>query len=248
VYTNLQHRIGKSSARYLFGYGLARVTTDALPFDSGTTLFAADFATPQEGTIGFLRTGVVWDTRDRESGPTRGTWAEVLAQRVDRAFGATDEYTRVSATVRQYVPIRNNLVGAVRVFAQQTNGDIRAFDMSTLQSSYKNQEGLGGSNSIRGVARNRFIGKGVVLTNTELRWKFKEFSLRGKPAFLLASGFVDAGRVWANSIQGDELLKDLHTGYGGGLRIGLGPSFVVAVDYGKSAESSALYIGLGYLF
>ncbi len=248
VYTNLQHRIGNSSARYLFGYGLARVTTDAVPFDSGTTLFASHFPTAQEGTIGFVRTGIVWDTRDRESGPTRGTWAELLAQRVDRAFGATDEYTRVSATVRQYVPIRHNLVAAVRVLAQQTNGDIRAFDMSTLQSTYKNQEGLGGNNSVRGIARNRFIGKGVALANTELRWKFKEFSLRGKPVFLLASAFADAGRVWQNAIQVGELFEDLHTGYGGGLRIGLGPSFVVAFDYGKSKESSALYIGLGYLF
>jgi hemolysin activation/secretion protein len=84
--------------------------------------------------------------------------------------------------------------------------------------------------------------------NAELRWRFTDFSLRGKPSFLLASGFLDAGRVWSGAIQSREVLSDLHAGYGGGLRIGLGQSFVIAIDYGKSSESSQLYIGLGYPF
>jgi outer membrane protein assembly factor BamA len=247
VYTNAQHRIGKSSARYLVGYGFANVVTDATPFDSGTTLFSAQQGAPK-GRIGFLRAGVIWDTRDRESGPHQGTWAEVLAMRSDGALGATHTYSRVSGTVRQYIPLRDDLVLAVRLMGQQSSGNVPIYDMNTLQSSYKNQEGLGGNNSVRGVARTRFSGKGVVLENTELRWKFKEFSLRGKPSFLLASGFVDAGRVWANAINFGEVATDLHVGYGGGLRFGLGPSFVVAVDYGRSSESAQLYIGLGYLF
>jgi len=248
VYVNLQHKIGTSAARYLIGYGIAQVTTDPIPFDSGTTLFNADFPTPPKGTIGFFRAGLVWDTRDREIGPNKGTWAELLAQRVDNAFGATDDYTRVTATVRHYVPIRRNLVGAVRVLAQQSNGDVPVYDLNTMQSSYKNQDALGGDKSLRGIPRNRYAGKGLVLANTELRWRFKEFSLRGKPMFLLASGFVDAGRVWADAIKVGEIVKDLHTGYGGGLRIGLGPSFLIAADYGRSSESSQIYIGLGYLF
>jgi hypothetical protein len=42
---------------------------------------------------------------------------------------------------------------------------------------------------------------------------------------------------------------DLHHGYGGGVRVGMGESFVVALDVGHSAEATApLYIGLGYLY
>ena len=250
LFANVQHRLGPAAARVLFGFGFADVQTDATPFDSGTTLLATQLgatAAPK-GKVGFLRAGLIWDTRDREIGPNKGTWAELLAQRVDGAFGATNDFTRVTATVRHYVPIRNNLVLAMRVLAQQANGDVPLYELTNLQSSYKNQDGLGGDKSLRGIAKNRYEGKGVVLENTELRWRFKEFSLKGKPMFLLASGFVDAGRVWANSIQVSELLTDLHTGYGGGLRIGLGPSFLIAIDYGRSSESSQLYIGLGYLF
>jgi outer membrane protein assembly factor BamA len=247
AYVNAQHRIGKSSARYLIGYGFAHVKTDATPFDSGTTLFGADNGAPS-GRIGFLRTGIIWDTRDREIGPTRGTWAELLAQRVDGAVGASNDYTRVTGTVRQYVSLSPKLVLAVRLLAQQSTGDVPVYDLNTFQSSYKNQEGLGGDKSLRGIPRTRYSGKGILLENTELRWRFKEFSLFGKPMFLLASGFVDAGRVWTNSINLSEMATDLHVGYGGGLRIGLGQSFVVALDFGTSKESSQLYIGLGYLF
>ena len=111
-------------------------------------------------------------------------------------------------------------------------------------------EGLGGNSSIRGLPKNRFVGKGLVMLNTDLRWRFAEFSLRHKPAHLVLSGFVDLGRVWSESIRLDELGSGLNSGYGGGMRVGLGPSFVVAFDVGRSPQSNStqIYIGLGYPF
>lgn len=250
VQSNLQHRLGSASARALFGAGFVDARTDATPFDSGTTLLATELAgaPAPRGRVGFLRSGIIWDTRDREIGPRSGLWAELLAQRVARFLGASTAYSRVTATVRHYRPLAANVVGAVRVLVQQASGDVPLYDEATIQTSYKQQEGLGGGNSLRGIPRNRFIGKGLALANAELRWTFTEFTVRNKPAFLLLSGFVDAGRVWKESIKLGELASDLHTGYGGGLRVGLGPSFVVAFDLGKSSESTQLYIGLGYPF
>jgi len=56
--------------------------------------------------------------------------------------------------------------------------------------------------------------------------------------------------VWSESIKVGELASDLNSGYGGGLRVGLGPSFVVALDAGRSPQSNStqIYIGLGYPF
>ncbi|NIP56686.1 MAG: hypothetical protein GWM92_01105, partial [Gemmatimonadetes bacterium] len=49
--------------------------------------------------------------------------------------------------------------------------------------------------------------------------------------------------------DGGELLSDLHHGYGGGVRVGMGENFVVALDAGHSAQATLpLYIGLGYLY
>ena len=264
VSANLQHKLGALHARELFGVGFADVTTDATPFDSGTTLLAQQLGgstspcTPPgctgvqapRGKIAYVRVGMIWDTRDREIAPQHGSYGDLLIQRVDRAFGATSSYTRFTGIFRKYIPIGPRLVLAQRALVQQTSGDVPVYDFSTVQTSLGQQEGLGGNNSIRGLLQNRFVGKGIAMLNSDLRWRFKEFRLRNKPAYLLLSEFVDVGRVWDQSIKPGEIASGLHMGYGAGLRLGLGPSFAVALDVGRSPDTKGtqIYIGLGYPF
>jgi hypothetical protein len=249
IASNLQRKIGASPARFLIGGGWTSVRTDATPFDSGTTLFAADFGTtPLRGDDSFVRVGLIWDSRDREVGPRRGSWSDVLVQRVDDAIGATNNYTRVTATTRHYFSVTERLVFAQRLLAQQADGAVPIYDLATVQTSFKQQEGLGGSNTVRGLPKNRFVGEGLVVSNSELRWRATEFDVLGKSLYLVLSGFVDAGRVWAGSIDFSDIASDLHAGYGGGLRVGVGPSFVAALDLGRSSEATQIYIGLGYPF
>ena len=66
--------------------------------------------------------------------------------------------------------------------------------------------------------------------------------------FLVLSGFADAGRVWEESIRVSEVATDLWAGYGGGVRLGLGQSAVVALDVGHSSGTTQVYIGLGYAY
>jgi outer membrane translocation and assembly module TamA len=73
--------------------------------------------------------------------------------------------------------------------------------------------------------------------------------LHGRESSIVLSGFVDAGRVWDEQIDPGSALRDLHAGYGGGVRLAFGSSFVIATDVGHSAQSTApIYIGLGYQF
>ena len=251
IMANLQHQLGRLPARGLIGAGFNDVKTDAIPFDSGTTLFASHFGAvaPPKGRLGYLRAGVVWDTRDREVAPHSGTYGDLLVQRVDKALGSTSSYTRFTGILRKYWPISDRVVFAQRLLAQDINGNVPIYDLPIVQTSFQQQEGLGGSNSVRGLGKDRFVGKGLAQLNSEIRWRFKEFSLRGKPASLTSSTFFDVGRVWSDALLG----KDgggLHSGYGTGLRVGLGPSFVVSLDLARSAENSGtqIYIGLGYPF
>lgn len=252
VLANLQHKVGRLPARGLVGIGFADVKTDATPFDSGTTLLSQQLggAAAPRGKLAYVRAGLVWDTRNREIAPDHGSYGDLLVQRVERALGATSSYTRFTAIGRKYFPLKSSLVLAHRGLVQQTDGDVPIFDMATIQTSYKQQEALGGSHSIRGLAKNRFVGKGVVFLNNDLRWRFTEFELRGKPAYLTLSGFYDVGRVWAESIRFSEIGSGLHTGYGSGLRLGLGTSFAVALDVARSpgSKSTQIYIGTGYPF
>ena len=263
TFANLQHKIGSLPARGLFGAGWGDIKTDEIPFDSGTTLLAQQLGPvsppclppgcpprPPQGRIVFLRTGLVWDTRDREIAPNHGSYGDLLVQRVDKALGATTSYTRFTGIYRKYSPVTSRIVIAQRVLVQQTAGDVPFYDLAAIQTSFGQQEGLGGSNSIRGLPKNRFIGKGIALLNSDIRWRFREFVLRKKPAYLTAIGFVDFGRVWDESIDFGEIASDLHAGYGAGLRLGLGPSFAVGLDLGRSPDSKStqIYIGLGYPF
>lgn len=251
VTADLQHRIANSSARLLVGAGASHSTVDPTPFDSGTTLLATELAgrTPAPDRTNYLRAGIVWDTRDREIGPHSGTWAEAIVMRASKALGSTGEFTRWTTTVRQYVPLSRRITFAQRVIAQGVEGNAPFHELATIQSSFKQQEGLGGASSVRGLPKDRYIGKGMLVSNSELRWRAADFLIRGTPSSLTLSTFVDAGRVWADRFDLATALKDLHAGYGAGARLGFGPSFVVALDVGHSNESTApIYIGLGWTF
>jgi outer membrane protein assembly factor BamA len=251
---NVQRRVTRAT-RLLVGAGVADVTTDATPFDSGTTLLRQQriieqgVANPTDrtGKIMSVRGGVVIDTRDREVGPTKGSWVDLLVQHAQHSGNATSgTYARGTLSARNYTSLTSKLVFAQRLVLQHTDGDVPFFDLATIQTSSTNQaEGLGGSSSMRGVEKNRYTARGIAFANLEMRYRFKEMRLIGKPAYLVASGFADAGRVWAD---GESNAGGLHFSGGGGLRLGLGPSFLVAFDVGKSSESTQIYIGLGYPF
>lgn len=254
---NVQRSVTRAT-RLLVGAGFADVKTDATPFDSGTTLLQQEriaqqgVANPTDrtGRIAMLRGGVVLDTRDREVGPTKGSWVDLLVQRAQHSGNALDgAYTRGTISARNYTSLTSRIVFAQRVVVQHTDGDIPFFDLATIQNSSPTvqMEGLGGSSSMRGVEKNRYTARGIAFANLELRYRFKELRLLGKPAYLVGSAFADAGRVWRGDLfQGDP--AQLHYSGGGGLRLGLGPSFLVAFDVAKSSESIQIYIGLGYPF
>lgn len=253
VSADVQRRVGETPLRVLAGAGAARITLDLRPGDRGTTLLAEELAAtgdaPPEGWYNHVRGGLVWDSRDREVGTRRGVWSELLVQQVDDALGAESDYTRWTLTDRRYFPLTERLVFANRLLLQGTGGDAPFHELQVVQSSFEQEEGLGGAKTLRGIPRNRYTGEGLFLWNAELRWRAVEFEALGRPFHVVLSGFLDSGRVWADGVDGGELLSGLHHGYGGGVRLGMGENFVVAVDAGHSSQATLpLYVGLGYLY
>jgi hemolysin activation/secretion protein len=99
------------------------------------------------------------------------------------------------------------------------------------------------------VLKNRYAGKGMLVWNTELRWRVMDFSLIGHSFHVAATAFLDQGRVWRGGVRFGELLSDLHRGYGVGLHGGMGQDFVGSLYAGTSAETGLqVYVGLGYLY
>ena len=249
---NLQHPIGKVPLRFLLGAKISDIEIDPTPKDEGTTLLATEFAGGDPdfgGASNSLRAGLIWDTRDRESGPRKGVWWEALVERVDEALGSRRSYTRWTVTDRRYFTLGPGLVFANRLTLQNVTGDPPFYSLTYVQSSFGGLEALGGAKSVRGVLRNRYFGEGVFFWNAELRWRALDFQFLGRGAHLAFIGFLDSGRVWEEGVELSSLLADLHLGTGGGARFGLGPNFVIATDLAGSEEAGLqTYIGLGYLF
>jgi len=250
VSTTLQHGFLDPRLRALIGLGVSRVGVVPVPKDEGSTLFAEEWGgTERTGWFNYARLGLVWDTRDRETAPRRGTWTEILVQRVDRAVGADADYTRWTFADRRYLSLTHNLVFAHRVVLQNVGEGAPVYELFAVQTSFKQQEGLGGANTVRGILKDRYVGRGLMVWNAELRWRVADFRMLGRPFHTTLSAFLDQGRVWKDGVRLDGLLSDLHRGVGGGVRLGMGEDFVVAVDAGTSSETVLpIYIGLGYLF
>jgi outer membrane protein assembly factor BamA len=245
---DVQRELGLSEFRLLVGVGSRRVAVTPVPYGEGTTLLAQELRSrPLPAfTMRYVRAGVVVDTRDREIGSRHGVWADALLQWVTMG---NDRFMRGTATWRRYTALNPTLTLAQRVVVQNVFGDLPVTEMSVVQGSYKDDEGLGGASTLRGIPRNRYIGRGIAFGNLEARWDAATFTLRGTPSRLVLSSFVDAGRVWRGDVGVDQLFQDLHAGYGAGGRLAIGPSFVVAADVGHSSQSTAaVYVGLGYLF
>lgn len=247
---DLQRPILASPVRFLVGGGLERAETSPEPESEGTTLYAMEHGTEaEEAWLNYLRAGLVYDTRDRETGPTSGVWTEVLIRRTDRTLAADVTFHRITVADRRYWTLADGLVFAHRVLGQHVSSGAPDFELFRVQSSFKQETGLGGAKTVRGVPRNRYVGRGMVVWNAELRWRAGDFDLLGRRFHTVLSAFLDQGRVWKEGFDLGNVFEDLHRGYGGGLRIGMGENFVVALDAGTSTESGlGVYIGLGYLY
>ncbi|HSH76422.1 MAG TPA: BamA/TamA family outer membrane protein [Longimicrobiales bacterium] len=246
----LQRRLGAIPIRALFGAGLVSTDIEPVPEEEGTTLYAIEIG-PEGRTYwtNFIRAGLVWDTRDRETAPRRGTWTELLVQWVDESLGADVNFTRWTLIDRRYLSLTDRLVLAQRVLLQGTRGDPPIDQLQRIETSFKEGEGLGGATSVRGLLKNRFTGRSMFVWNAELRWRVSDFRMVGRSFSVALSAFVDQGRVWSGGVRPEEALRDLHRGYGGGLHVGMGENFVASMDVATSKETGMpIYVGLGYLY
>ncbi len=236
--------------RVLFGAGLVSTEVDPVPDDEGATLYGAQRGTSvEEYWSNFVRAGVVWDTRDRETAPRSGSWTELLVQRVDESLGADVSFTRWTFVDRRYFSLGERLVLAHRYLLQGVSGPAPVDQLQVVETSFIAGEGLGGSSTIRGLPRNRYTGRGLLTWNTELRMRLLDFEMFGRSLHVASSAFLDQGRVWVGGVRASELLSDLHRGYGAGLHGGMGENFVGTLYAATSAgEGLKLYVGLGYLY
>ena len=150
-----------------------------------------------------IRLGLLYDTRDKEGAPSRGTWAEAHITMAPKWLGSTTPYYKYSATLRQYFPIIPNdkLTFAYRLNYEGTIGNSAPYYIlpyiTTMGQSY-DRDGMGGFRTTRGLMRNRVQGMDMLAYNAELRWRFVQFPLFNQNIALGLNVFSDGAMVTKN--------------------------------------------------
>ena len=227
----------------------------------------------------YLKAGGVYDTRGFGGNPQTGIWAAALLNAAPPLLGKKNyEHANLSMVYRQYVPVVNSKITFAYRLATQVNlaGRIPFYlrpNLTTLYLRRATSEGLGGSQTLRGIMRSRVVGNGVAYGNFELRWKFLQTVVKRQNLYLSLNLFSDMGQVIqpvkvdkaeveakATALDPTFRLSDyftgsdekLHTTYGAGLRIAINENFIIAADYGRATSrndgTSGLYIALNFLF
>lgn len=223
------------------------------------------------GNTVYVKTGLVFDTRNNEAAPDKGIWSELLFLAAPSFLGNRPfAFARLAATHRHYLPVvKQQLVFAYQLSYQGTiAGTTPYYILPYIYSSYSlttKPDGLGGARTIRGILRNRITGDGVAFGNLEVRWKFYKNVVMKQNVYLGLTAFMDGGmvvqehKIDSYNIPDDqkalffkESADRLHLSAGLGLRIAINNNFILAIDYGKAFNvqdgTSGLYIGIGNIF
>jgi outer membrane protein assembly factor BamA len=215
------------------------------------------------GVTSYLKIGLIYDTRDDESIPTKGLWIEGVYINAPSFLGNRYNYSQVTFIYNQYFSLNPTLVFAYRLAYQtKIGGEIPVYMLPNLISTYRTQEALGGGKTIRGVLSQRLLGNGFALGNFELRYIPITTTFFKRNLNIGFNLFEDMGII-TNKYKVDKSLNGLmfdyksgqekiHYSVGSGIRFIVNHNFIVAIDYGHALDkrdgTGELYLDLDYLF
>lgn len=183
---------------------------------------------------------VGFDTRDNEIVPRSGVFSEAYSRFALTPISDTSWYGGGLSEATYWAPV-DWLVFAQRVIFEALDGTVPVTEMMRIGGT-RNVRAIGGVNSQRGFAENRFIGPVRGLANAELRGYlppvFGHLVLGGGP-FAAVSRVFDGSGTWVEA---------WHPSAGGEVTIGWKKSFLFRVDYAVSPEGGEFYIEGRHLF
>jgi hypothetical protein len=138
-------------------------------------------------------------------------------------------FTKYAGIFQGYLPLKGKFSLAVRTGFTTVSG----------QPEFYQYASIGGSQTFRGLRRDRFWGNTAFYNNNDLRYitNFRSYIMNGKIGALT---FVDNGRVWYDPEESDTW----HLSYGGGVLLAPFNKFMVSLVYAISDQDRMLHIRL----
>lgn len=224
------------------------------------------------GNVTVFKGSVLYDSRDLESDPTHGIYAEATISAIPDIIDRNG-YGHVSATMSfsQFIPLYSDrIIFAYRGFLQhKLCGEIPYYFTTNTNSLFYRRmytEAVGGYTSVRGTNRNGITGTGFAFVNTELRLRLIDFKLLNQNFQIAMNPFFDAGRI-TQPYRLDEQKKtadstdpdirrlwsgqeeDMHYTSGLGFKIIMNRNMVLSAEAAKAFEKndgSRLWTNIGF--
>jgi hypothetical protein len=192
------------------------------------------------------RLGLVYDTRDDLTVPTRGAeWVAYSGMSSRHGLFNDSLYSEAGVDGREFWPINSDTVLAAHMALRYLPSAHRV-PFWALSSLGGGQSVIGGEQPLRGYGEGRYYDRDSFDSTLELRRRVLSFDASSTRVDLELAPFIDAGRVFARA---DTMpLSQLHTVGGLGFR-GVARPFVVGyVDMGYGSEGLAVFTGINYPF
>jgi len=225
-----------------------------------------------EGTTLELKAGLSLDTRDQETTPHKGIWAEAYLVGSPDMFNTGYKYLKLCLHFRHYItPFRNAdwFTFAYHLAYQGTIAGEAPFYMQqnihALLFKQSFGEGLGGLNTVRGLLNARLVGDGYAWANVETRFRMFRFNLFGTECYIGANPFYDVGMItkpirleelavaYETSVEElNKLATRLHHSAGIGFKFGFDTNYVLSLEFAKAFNKNdgpfAFMTSINYIF
>jgi hypothetical protein len=158
--------------------------------------------------------------------PLRGFTFNVSGGFLRNLSDTGSTFAKIRSELSIYIPLSREFTWATRFGAATLFGHPDFYHLNRL----------GGNVELRGYDRERFYGKSIFYTNTELRWitNTRNYFFNGRAGLI---GFYDIGRVW----MPDEKSTLWHAGYGMGVVLIPFNKITLTGMYGLSTEGDNLF-------
>ena len=272
--TSLQKRI-KGNLYWAAGLGYNNIYTNNInleDYNGQNTLYQRyiDYGLIRSdeakgGNVLQLKAGLVYDTRDHDSDPTRGVNIEATLvgapDIIDRDGYSNLGFTFVGC---HYVPVwKDRLTFAYRLGVQaKLAGEIPYYFINNLNTLFFRKvytEGLGGNASVRGINRNGVVGNGMAWLNAEFRWRIVHFRFINQNFHIALNPFFDMGRViqsyrldeqkaaaqaWSDQPGGEYKANPFYSGdeeaihatAGCGVKVVMNRNFVISIEMARALD------------
>lgn len=241
--------------RALIGYEIASINLST-PLNDSTSLLHQDANTNKsigfgKNRVALTQVGLIYDTRDLETDPSKGSFAELTNELSLIALGSQFNFNKTFFHYNIYQPVLpkifKRLTFAGRIGMGYTQGNAPLYEYDDEWSSEGTIDGLGGGTTLRGYKQSRFVARVIQFTNLELRWRFAQAKILKQHLAYSAVPFFDAGGVWDNLSRLNHL-ENLRCSEGLGLRVAWNVNTILRFDYALSQEDRQFFFSLKHAF